>query len=255
VARYDVIFSTLAERAVAQGIVDIESLVTQLSASGVPQNRIADLLLEDFEEGGPVFGRFRRTLAGAASSATMAAVRQGEAIGYLDGTRAGRELANLANVRGSVIEAIDNTDPELADRLEQDIIGEVRHMWIAELVNTCYRCLPLHGTSLTLNEWRDRGLHPDSIHADWTSSCHCRLVPMHQAGSRGEEMAPLKRTKIPKELRGTGFRKTQRSVTQKDLTSSLAARDKALERDPEGNLKNPEAARTIRVLGQARKEE
>lgn len=249
---YDEIYATLAGRAVAQGVVDVESFVQQMAASGVSGERITEMLLEDLESGGQIFGKFKRSLTGAASSASMSAVRQGEAVGYLDGTRAGRELARVARVQGSVVDAIDNADPQLAAALEDEVIGEIRHTWIAELINTCHRCLPLHGSTLAMREWKERGLHPDTIHSGWDSACHCRLVPQSHAEGRTELLAPLKRVKTPDGVRG--FRKTQRAVSQRDVNASLAARDRALAFDDEGR-RNPDAERTLRLLGQVNKDQ
>ena len=107
---YSDVYENLANRAIKQSIIDIESFVSQLLSAGVSEQRINEMLLEDFDSGGPIFGKLKRSLTGAVTSSSMAAIRQGEAVGYLANTAPGKSLAKLAKIQGSVIDAIDNAD-------------------------------------------------------------------------------------------------------------------------------------------------
>ena len=76
--RYDKLYERLASRAVKQASIDIEAFVDQLSESGASAERINELLMQDLANDGPLFGRFMRSLTGAAIATTTAAARQGE---------------------------------------------------------------------------------------------------------------------------------------------------------------------------------
>lgn len=84
-ARYDKVFGLLAERAARIGAINAETFIHQQQLSGVPQDRIIEMLLEDIgQDAGPVFGAFKRSLVGAVVSSVAAAVRQGEIVGAVD---------------------------------------------------------------------------------------------------------------------------------------------------------------------------
>lgn len=240
--RYDRIYESVAERAIAQGVVDIESFFSLLINAGVPEGRILELMIDDAETNGPVFGKFLRGIKAAAGSAAMAAVRQGEMVGYVERNERLSRLVRVAGDEQSLVDAIDNADPEAAEVIEA-YADEESFTWVAELINTCHRCLPLHGTTLTMREWRERGLLPDTIHSGWDSDCHCRLVPKRLAEGREDLVAPLKRVKLKDQPGVKGSRTTARQVSQADLDSAIAARDKAMD-DPRGR-------KTLRLLGQA----
>ena len=230
--RYDRIYQALAERAVEQGGVDLRALFRQAEAAGMSADRFQERLLQDLEEGGPIFGKFFRSLGGAARGATAAAMRQGEFAGDVE------RFTGLASTVGSII---DTADPELLGQLEDELGDRVPFTWVAELVNTCHRCLPLHGTTRTLAQWQELGLHPETIHADWNSECKCRLIRSDQAASQKDLVAPLKRNKVKSPTGLKGSRRTSRAVSQVDLDKSIAARDEA--------MKSLEGRRTLRLLG------
>jgi hypothetical protein len=232
VPRYDEIYRNLAERAVEQGGVDLRSLFRQAETAGMSAARFQERLLQDLEEGGPIFGKFFRSLGGAARSATAAAMRQGEFAGDVE------RFTGLANTVGSII---DTADPASLQQLEDELGDSVALTWVAELVNTCHRCLPLHGTTRTLAQWQELGLHPETIHADWNSECKCRLIRSEQAASQSDLVAPLKRNKVKSPTGLKGSRRTARAVSQVDLEKSIAARNEALE--------SIEGRRTLRLLG------
>lgn len=242
--RYDQVWALLAERATSQGVIDVETFIRLLAESGVSEEQMLEMLEHDLETDGPIFGKFVRSLSGAASSTAMAAVRQGEAIGTIDGDAELRRLSKLAGVEGSVLEAIQTADPEVAAMAEDAVLLDIPHTWIAELINTCHRCLPLHGSTLTLREWRAKGLLPETIHTGWDSSCHCRLVPeVVLTESRDDLMAPLRRLKLSTSTGLKGSKRTARAVEQRDIDAAIAAREAA--------MASEEGRRTLRLLGRA----
>lgn len=236
--RYDRVYRNLAERAVEQGGVDLRALFRQAETAGMSAERFQETLLRDLDEGGPIFGKFFRSLGAAARSATSAAMRQGEFAGEVAANSA--RFRQLATTAGSIIEG---ADPEQLGELEDQLGDALAMTWVAELVNTCHRCLPLHGTTRTVAQWRELGLHPDTIHADWVSECKCRFVESGQAESQSDLVAPLKRHKVESATGLKGSRRTARAVSQVDLDKSIEARDKALD--------TPEGRRTLRLLGSA----
>jgi hypothetical protein len=205
------------------------------------------MLEEDLSTDGPVFGKFERSMTGAASGSVLAASRQGEMVGHIPGSARLEKLTRDAGLEGDLLAALDDADPDAASLLEREIMGEQKFMWVAELVNTCHRCMPLHGSIDTLNGWSSRGLHPDSIHAGWDSACHCRLLEQSTADeTRTELMAPLKRNKLKTPTGLKGQRKTERAITKQDINASQRARDAA--------MKTEEGRRTLRILGQANRD-
>jgi hypothetical protein len=257
-ARYNEVFAALAQRAVDQGAVDAETFMRLAAETGMSERRIFEELARDLETNGPIFGKFLRSITGAAQATVVAAARQGQLMGDLlaagfrgdDGADAIYEaLTGIADGDGeSIIQrAIDGADPDLAADIEAASADLLEYTWVATLVNTCHLCLPLHGQTQTLEEWKALGFLPETIHAQqgWGSDCQCNLVPaaIIGRGDREEIMAPLVRTREKLEDKLHGQRKTARAVTQKDLDRALAARDAALQSD--------EGKRTLKILGTA----
>ena len=152
-----------------------------------------------------------------------------------------QRLTGLAKGDGeSIIDrALSGADPELAAEIEEATQDHLELTWVAELRNTCHLCLPLHAKTRTLAEWKQLGLHPDTIHpGNWLSVCHCRLVP-GVAAEAGEIVAPLVRVKQAMK----GSRKTIRAVAQQDLERARAAALAAQQSD--------EGRRVLRLLGEA----
>jgi len=239
--RYDRTWALLAERATSQGVIDVETFVRLLAESGVSEDVMLEMLERDLETNGPVFGKFMRSIGFASGSTAMTAVRQGEMVGAMNADAELQRLTRLAGMEGSVLQALETADPEIAEQLEIDVMDEVAHTWICTLRNTCNRCLPLHGKNMTLGEWKERGLVPELMHQGWDSDCHCRLMPTVIAEGRTELVAPLKRVKVP------GSKRTQRAIAQKDIDAALAARDAA--------LKSDEGLRVLAMLGRALNED
>lgn len=66
--------------------------------------------------------------------------------------------------------------------------------WIAMLVNTCPSCLPLHGQSMRLTEWRSSGGVPNQRDTLCTihGKCHCILVPSDTMPSERDLREPIR---------------------------------------------------------------
>jgi hypothetical protein len=237
--RYDKLYERLASRAVKQASIDIEAFVDQLSESGASAERINELLMQDLANDGPLFGRFMRSLTGAAIATTTAAARQGEIA--MTAMQYDKAVADFVSIN-DLADVIEDGDPEALDAVEQEA-RELSLTWIAELVNTCHLCLPLHGRTLTLSEWEESGFHPSTIHASqgWTSPCYCRLIAADEASELGVDAQPLDRIKTdgaPK-----GLRKTARGVAGKNLDKALEAVAKAQD--------SLDGRRIMRLLGKA----
>lgn len=249
--RYDRIYETLAERAIRRGAIDIESFVEQAINSGMSLERAQDALLSDLETGGPIFGQFVRGLTGAAEKSVGAAFRQGQRGGEIEADKHLQRLLKISKTEGSLLsKALDDADADALADVEKGLGTVVEYMWVAELVKTCHRCLPLHGKVRTLDEWQSLGLHPDSIHDDWHSSCHCVLVKQSDTTirERNKAIQPLVRAyvaEVDKEAVGgkKKFRATQRALTQLDVDRANKARDEA--------MKSAEGRKILRLLGEA----
>lgn len=242
--RYDEIWDTLVRRSVDQGAIDIRTLMERAFQMGLTEEAVIERLDADLAEDGPIFGKFLRSMTGAAESAVVAASRQGEIVGELSDDEELQRLTDLADVEDVIEDALSNADPEAAAALEEAVADRLEMTWVCALVNTCHRCLPLHGMSMTLEEWTEKGLLPEVMHDGWTSSCHCRLVS-RLPDDRGDLKAPLVRTRQKPITSARGFRaekKTVRAIMQNDIDRALKARDDA--------LNSKEGRRTLRLAGQ-----
>jgi hypothetical protein len=246
--RYDKVYEILAERAVDSAVLDIQAFIKRAKASGMSDDALTESLLNDFENGGPLFGRFQRNLTGAASSSVRAAERQGQTVGNIrHDPRIRAQIQSDAEASAELLElerlddVIDGADPEQLERLEE-LTDNIEVTWIATLRNTCHLCLPLHGITRTRREWALEGLDPDTIHGDWNSECQCKLVPATQTTGRQDLTEPLRRVSLPKEDRTTG-RKTARDVSVPNLDRAREAAQKAME--------SKEGRRILRILGKS----
>ena len=240
---YAQIYETLATRAARQGAIDFETLVEQLQAQGVDPDRIQQLLIDDLERDGPIFGKFLRSLIGAGESSVMAAERAGGFAATARMRAADDEALALLLERAEFGLAIDEADPDALEEIEAVAADRIVETWIATLQKTCHLCLPLHGRSMTHAEWLSLGLHPDTIHQNegWASSCQCNLVPSDEAGSRKELLNPLVRKKIESPTGLKPSKRTARQVMQADLDRARESVAKAIETE--------EGRRTLRLLG------
>ena len=249
--RYDLLWRTLVRRAIKQGDVDLDAFVDQAAAAGMSADAIQRRLLDDLDNNGPIFGKFFRGVEAAAAKTTTSA--------YNAGANLGSGLRNLQAQGGAAKSAADRLlaleelgtsvrrgTPEAIQELQDAIAERDERMWVAELSNTCHRCLPLHGTVMTMQEWTESGWDPDTIHDGWESECQCSLVPINEGTrvDRTTEMGPLVRNKLETATGLSGRKRTARSILQADVDKALAARDKAMQ--------SAEGRRTLRLLGASR---
>lgn len=239
-ARYDTEFEILVNRATSEGTIDLGTWIEKRIRHGVSGSAIIDDLMYDLDNAGPIFGKFFRSMGGAAASATLTAARQGEIVGYAADSAALRDLLARADIDGPVLDhVLDEADPEGAQAIEDVIADRVMETWVATLRRTCPRCLPLHGKTMTHAEWLASGYSPETIHDGWDSPCYCRLVPAEYAGE--DLKAPLMRVAAEK---GTG--RTKRSILSAELQTAINARDKAMQSE--------EGKRMLSRLGSALRE-
>ena len=238
-ATYAELYAIRAQRAVDSGVIDFNALVDQLVADGVPTERINQMLVDDLENNGPIFGKFFRALEQSGDMAISHAEHQGstaaEAISLDDEIAAfvreterdGRSMAQLAQ----------EGDAEALDTIE-GLDDDREFTWICTMRKTCSQCLPLHGRTMSRREWRELGYRPRGMHPN----CECDWVPAELAADRKDLVAPLRRNIEPGQVKGG--RRTVRAVTQNDVEAALAARDEA--------IKTPEGRRILRSLGETR---
>ncbi len=211
-------WDSLASRAVKQSTIDAETFLKRAEAAGMSPKQVSQRLIADLENDGPIFGKFTRSLAGAASSSVLAAERQGVMAGTIQGDEELSRLLDLADVE----DAIEEADPDELEDLEKAAgTDDEEFMWVCTLKNTCHECLPLHGKILTMGEWKERGLLPELMHDGWKSDCQCHLVPATSAKDRKDLIDPLVRNKIP------GGKRTTKGVLQADVDRARSAVAKA----------------------------
>lgn len=229
---YAVLYERLVARTLANAQIDLETFLEDALDQGMSLDSVVERLIDDLENDGPLFGKFFNSLVGAGEQAAVQAHRQAFTV-----AQAADELAEL---RGMTDEAIDALldDPEALTRAEVDA-DAVAYTWVAELVNTCHRCLPLHNKTYPLGTWRELGFHPSTIHSGWNSVCHCSLVMA--SSDAAQEVAPLHRTSVEKKRGAKGNRRTARALGSVSVDTALNARNRALESD--------EGRRVLRLLG------
>ena len=113
-----------------------EYIQTRLLQGADPEVLKADLI-KDLEEGGRIFGEFRKAI-----KATV--------------------VGNTGRLR------------DIAQYSENGM--DLKYQWVAILVNTCPDCLELHGEIKTMDEWEASGL-PRTGMTVCKENCKCMLVP------------------------------------------------------------------------------
>lgn len=216
---YSELYAIRAQKAVDTGVVDFNALVEELIGDGVSAERINSMLIDDLENNGPIFGKFFRSLGYAGGASIKVAEVQGATAAELmsldDDIAAFAEEARLgARVRDG--------DPDALQAIE-DAAERKRLTWVAALRATCPTCLPLHGKSMTLAEWKELGYRPGAVHPN----CECAWMSSELAADYQDLMEPLRREIKPGQKRGG--RRTQRAVTQPDVDAAMRERDKALD--------------------------
>lgn len=211
--RYNRLFALKAQKAIETGLLDVESFVSELIEEGVPPEEIERLLLDDLDMDGPIFGKLFRSLGMAGDMAISSAELQGSAAG--EALTLDEELRLWATAAETgqrpIMELLDEGDPDALQAIEN--VTELEAVtWVCTLRNTCAKCLPLHGKTLTKREWRMRGLVPRTIHY----GCQCDWVTASVAANRIELVDPLIRTKVP------GSKRTVRTIATADIDRARA---------------------------------
>ena len=139
--------------AVRRAAASLDEIVDKLKVSGMSDAAIEKTLVADLQEGGRIFGEFRRAVK-ATTEGTIGRI---------------------------------STDAYLAE-----FGSEIAYTWIAALVNTCEDCLPRHGEVRKLPEWETEGL-PRTGWSVCKENCQCLLIPEEIAKTRNELRTPLDR--------------------------------------------------------------
>lgn len=247
------LFTVLLARVLGTSDIDLETFFVRAEAMGMSREALEQTLVDDLENEGAIFGRFLAGLIGAAEGVALAAYRTGNIavqistrteITFVDALLGLGEDEAGVRLDGSV-SPVGNTSAIHAFNLEAMQRDQTEYYWVAELRNTCFRCLPLHGVKMRLVDWHARGLHPDTIHTGWNSICHCSFV-REDLVSEEVLKSPLVRLQGAKLLgEGKGaqkFRHTIRTVLDSDIVKAQKAVLKARESE--------EGRRILRLSGQ-----
>jgi len=136
----------------------LTQLITSLESRGMSSEQVINVLLDDLENNGAIFGGLKRQLTGDAQG------------------------------------MIETTGSRLTTEEFEKQSGEEQGTWVAILVATCDDCLPRHGITKKWKEWESQGL-PRSGFSVCKQNCQCDIFPASVVESKAELQAPLKRTK------------------------------------------------------------
>lgn len=245
--RYDKTLSRRLLRAMKLADGDLEELFLRAEDNGLTDEAIERALIADLENDGPIFGRLKSNLMGAAEASVMAAQAQGTFVG--EAIESGQLAASeyLQEMSDADFQAMmSGNDPDGMGRFEDATAYSLEYTWVSTLVNTCPFCLALHGKTVTRQEWRQAGLDPETIHAENSinAKCFCHLALATEANKDDlATTAPLKRTSLESGTGLKGNRRTLRAVTNEDPLKALEAVRKAQETE--------QGRRTLRMLGNA----
>jgi hypothetical protein len=139
--------------------IKLTNLIAGLNSRGLSEEQVINVLLDDLQNDGAIFGGLKRQLIGDAQS--------------------------FAEVSSS--------------RLDNEIIfeesGKEQMTWLAILVNTCEDCIARHGFTKSYQEWQELGL-PATGWSICKFKCKCQLFPASVVDESKEELRlPLKRAK------------------------------------------------------------
>jgi hypothetical protein len=121
----------------ARTAITIEEYIQTRLNSGVSIETIQADLITDLNEGGRIFGEFRKAIKATA-----------------DG--------NMTRIRDNAQFAENGLD--------------IKYQWVAVLVNTCPDCMDRHGEVKTWEEWETEGM-PRTGATVCGDNCHCALIP------------------------------------------------------------------------------
>lgn len=140
--------------------IKAKALIDDLKTRNVSEEEIINILLDDFDNDGELFGGLKRGLKKNSTSMLQ-------------------NIDNSATQQAWLEEGFD--EPET---------------WVAVLVATCQDCFPRHGVTLPHSVWIQRGL-PASGFSVCKQNCQCQLFPRSVVDSKSELQEPLKRVRGP----------------------------------------------------------
>lgn len=161
-----------------------KDLIKRFQSRGLSEEQIINVMLDDFDNNGPLFGRLKNMFGSASDDA----------------------LGNVEN-------------ESVAQGFEEQGFSNIE-TWIAVLVNTCVDCFPRHGRTRSHEEWEQLGL-PRSGFSVCRQRCQCKLIPQEISDSFEELRSPLNRArgnllKVAREKRKAGrIRNVNRYVNRK----------------------------------------
>jgi hypothetical protein len=245
-ANYARTYQRLAKRAAQRGRIDLEAFIEQARDAKMSDADIERAILGDLINDGPVFGAFFRSLSGAGVKSTSAAYTSARDVGsFLDDPEIEKELKSLEALRNvdDIEEFLSSGDPDELEAFSDALDPELQsYVSVADFVNTCYICLPLHGHEMTKGEWQEQGLWPDQRHPeDWLSDCKCTMMPIGKQYDQTKFIAPLRRVAVKDENGKRIGKRTIRAVTQNDIDKARKAAEEARQ--------NPEGRKVLRALG------
>jgi hypothetical protein len=137
----------------------LSNLIKALETRAMTNEQVINVLLDDLENDGVIFGGLKRQLIGNAQ------------------------------------EFVETTESRLTMEQFEKESGEEKGTWIAVLVNTCKDCLPRHGFTKTFSKWEELGM-PKSGFSVCKSKCQCQVFPASVIEENKTELrSPLKRVK------------------------------------------------------------
>ncbi len=136
----------------------LTNLIASLESRGMSSEQVINVLIDDLENNGAIFGGLKRQLIGDSQA------------------------------------MIETADSRLTVEKFEKESGEELGTWVAILVATCEDCIPRHGITKKWKEWESLGL-PKSGFSVCRSKCQCDIFPASVVESKSELQAPLKRTK------------------------------------------------------------
>jgi len=133
-------------------------LVANLRKRGSTDQDIINVLLDDFDNNGQLFGSLKRQMFGASVE---------------------------------MLQNVDN-DIKLTEWKEQGYSED--ETWVSVLVNTCEDCFPRHSVTRPHNEWVEMGL-PGTGWSVCKARCQCQLIPNSISESKEQLLKPIKRVR------------------------------------------------------------
>ena len=160
-------------------------LITGLETRGLTTDQVVNVLLDDLENDGAIFGGLKRGLIGSADT--------------------------MVDASGQRLDA-----EEFRKEADKELLT-----WTAILVATCEDCISRHGITRTFNEWEAMGL-PATGWSVCKHNCKCQLFPAEISESKSELQLPMRRvkgkiTQIAKEKKKDGEIKNVKNYVNRKL--------------------------------------